>query len=91
LGFVEPELVDQSAIIHRRMFWPDAASSQRRSHGNQPTVGFAEQTNWAWTGESTEFEEFCDRASEPQAILKIEFATAIVGLIFGYAESIYYR
>jgi hypothetical protein len=54
-------------------------------------VGFAKQTNWAWTGESTEFEEFCDRASEPQAILKIEFATAIVGLIFGYAESIYYR
>jgi hypothetical protein len=29
----------------------------------------------AWTGEPTEFEEFCDRA--PRAILKIEFSHRI--------------
>jgi hypothetical protein len=51
---------------------------------------FAVNRTRAWTGEPAEFEEFCDRASEPRAILKIEFATATVGLIINYAELIRY-
>jgi hypothetical protein len=36
---------------------------------------------------ATPFKEFCDRASEPRAILKIGFATAIVGLIVSNART----
>jgi hypothetical protein len=41
----------------------------------QPHPSFDRKQTRARTWASPDFDEFCDRASEPRAILKIEFAT----------------